>query len=74
MSEADFSASNLTEVVMSKAYAVGANFSKAQFASAVLDRVAFDGCDFRGASFYNAVRRSPEIDAEPGSVHDDAPV
>ena len=34
-----------SQVVMSKAYAVGANFDSADFTNAVLDRVAFNGAD-----------------------------
>jgi uncharacterized protein YjbI with pentapeptide repeats len=45
----------MTEVVMSKAYAVGADFTGANFTNAVVDRVTFDGANLSNANFYNAV-------------------
>jgi uncharacterized protein YjbI with pentapeptide repeats len=58
ISQTNLSGSNLREVVMSKAYAVKANFKGADFTNAVVDRVAFDGANLAGAQFNNAVRKS----------------
>ncbi|RAL51477.1 hypothetical protein DM860_010979 [Cuscuta australis] len=55
MSEAKFDGADMSEVVMSKAYAVGASFKGTNFANAVLDRVDFGKADLRGSSFKNTV-------------------
>ncbi|KAF5180196.1 Thylakoid lumenal 17.4 kDa protein [Thalictrum thalictroides] len=55
MSDAKFDGADLTEVVMSKAYAVGASFKNVDFTNAVLDRVNFGKADLQGAVFRNAV-------------------
>lgn len=55
MSEAKFDGADMSEVVMSKAYAVGASFKGTDFTNAVLDRVNFEKANLRGASFKNTV-------------------
>ncbi|XP_068646162.1 thylakoid lumenal 17.4 kDa protein, chloroplastic [Aristolochia californica] len=55
MSEAKFDGADLSEVVMSKAYAVAASFKNADFSNAVLDRVNFGKANLQGALFKNAV-------------------
>ncbi|XP_058083532.1 thylakoid lumenal 17.4 kDa protein, chloroplastic [Magnolia sinica] len=55
MSEAKFDGADMTEVVMSKAYAVGASFKGVDFSNAVLDRVNFGKANLQGAVFRNAV-------------------
>ncbi|KAL7214064.1 hypothetical protein ACSBR1_026476 [Camellia fascicularis] len=55
MSEAKFDGADMTEVVMSKAYAVGASFKGVDFSNAVLDRVNFAKADLKGAVFRNTV-------------------
>ena len=55
MSEAQFVGANMREVVLSKAYAVGASLKGADLTNAVVDRVDFDGADLSGARFVNAV-------------------
>lgn len=55
MSEAKFDGADMTEVVMSKAYAVGASFKGTDFSNAVLDRVAFEKANLQGALFKNTV-------------------
>ena len=55
MSEAKFEGANMREVVLSKAYAVGASLKGADLTNAVVDRVDFDGADLSGARFVNAV-------------------
>ncbi|EOY23610.1 Tetratricopeptide repeat-like superfamily protein isoform 1 [Theobroma cacao] len=55
MSDAKFDGADMSEAVMSKAYAVGASFKGANFSNAVLDRVNFDKADLRGAVFKNTV-------------------
>ncbi len=62
MVDASFKKSDLTEVVMSKAYAVGANFDGANFKNSVLDRVIFNNASLKGASFINAVITGAEFD------------
>ncbi|KAL5538993.1 hypothetical protein UlMin_024312 [Ulmus minor] len=64
MSDAKFDGADMTEVVMSKAYAVGASFKSVDFSNAVLDRVNFGKADLQGALFKNAVLS--------GSTFDDA--
>ncbi|PON72024.1 Pentapeptide repeat [Parasponia andersonii] len=55
MSDAKFDGADMSEVVMSKAYAVGASFKGVDFSNAVLDRVNFGKADLKGASFKNTV-------------------
>ncbi|XP_047329554.1 thylakoid lumenal 17.4 kDa protein, chloroplastic [Impatiens glandulifera] len=55
MSDAKFDGADMTEVVMSKAYAVGASFKEVDFSNAVLDRVNFGKADLKGAIFRNTV-------------------
>ncbi|PON81235.1 Pentapeptide repeat [Trema orientale] len=55
MSDAKFDGADMSEVVMSKAYAVGASFKGVNFSNAVLDRVNFGKADLQGASFKNTV-------------------
>ncbi|CAL9156269.1 unnamed protein product [Musa hybrid cultivar] len=55
MSDAKFDGADMTEVVMSKAYAVGASFKGVDFSNAVLDRVNFEKANLKGAVFKNTV-------------------
>ncbi|CAM6127724.1 unnamed protein product [Calypogeia fissa] len=55
MAQAKFDGADMTEVVMSKAYAKGASFIGTNFTNAVLDRVIFDKSDMRGVQFINTV-------------------
>ncbi|WCJ27594.1 Thylakoid lumenal 17.4 kDa protein chloroplastic [Euphorbia peplus] len=55
MSGAKFDGADMTEVVMSKAYAVGASFKGVDFTNAVIDRVNFGKADLQGAVFRNTV-------------------
>ncbi|KAK2992762.1 hypothetical protein RJ640_023275 [Escallonia rubra] len=55
MSDAKFDGADMSEVVMSKAYAVGASFKGTDFSNAVLDRVNFGKANLRGALFKNTV-------------------
>lgn len=55
MADANFENTDLTEVIMSKAYAVGASFKGANFTNAVVDRVNFGNADMRNVKFNNAV-------------------
>ncbi|XP_019200432.1 PREDICTED: thylakoid lumenal 17.4 kDa protein, chloroplastic [Ipomoea nil] len=55
MSDAKFDGADMSEVIMSKAYAVGASFKGTDFSNAVLDRVNFEKADLQGASFKNTV-------------------
>ncbi|XP_024023433.1 thylakoid lumenal 17.4 kDa protein, chloroplastic [Morus notabilis] len=64
MSDAKFDGADMTEVVMSKAYAVGASFKGVDFSNAVIDRVNFGKADLQGALFKNTVLS--------GSTFDDA--
>ncbi|XP_019417866.1 PREDICTED: thylakoid lumenal 17.4 kDa protein, chloroplastic-like isoform X2 [Lupinus angustifolius] len=64
MSDAKFDGADMTEVVMSKAYAVGGSFKGVDFSNAVLDRVNFGKADLQGAIFKNTVLS--------GSTFDDA--
>ncbi|OVA08254.1 Pentapeptide repeat [Macleaya cordata] len=64
MSEAKFDGADMTEVIMSKAYAVGASFKGVDFSNAVLDRVNFGKANLKGAVFRNTVLS--------GSTFDDA--
>ncbi|KAM0892399.1 hypothetical protein ACQ4PT_025792 [Festuca glaucescens] len=45
MSDAKFDGADMTEVVMSKAYAVGASFKGTDFTNAVIDRAVFSKAD-----------------------------
>ncbi|KAL3650573.1 Thylakoid lumenal 17.4 kDa protein, chloroplastic [Castilleja foliolosa] len=62
MSEAKFDGADMTEVVMSKAYAVGASFKGTDFSNAVLDRVNFGKADLHGAVFKNTVLSGSTFD------------
>ncbi|KAL6883533.1 hypothetical protein ACP4OV_010947 [Aristida adscensionis] len=64
MSDAKFDGADMSEVVMSKAYAVGASFKGTDFTNAVIDRVNFEKADLTGAIFRNTVLS--------GSTFDDA--
>ncbi|KAL0358859.1 UNVERIFIED_CONTAM: Thylakoid lumenal protein, chloroplastic [Sesamum angustifolium] len=55
MSDAKFDGADMSEVVMSKAYAVGASFKGTDFSNAVLDRVNFEKANLQGAVFKNTV-------------------
>ncbi|EPS73570.1 hypothetical protein M569_01185, partial [Genlisea aurea] len=55
MSDAKFDGADMTEVVMSKAYAVGASFKGTDFSNAILDRVDFGKANLQGAVFKNTV-------------------
>ncbi|GAA0183183.1 hypothetical protein LIER_42354 [Lithospermum erythrorhizon] len=55
MSDAKFDGADMTEVVMSKAYAVGGSFKGTNFSNAVLDRVNFGKANLKGAIFKNTV-------------------
>ncbi|KAF7830743.1 thylakoid lumenal 17.4 kDa protein, chloroplastic-like [Senna tora] len=62
MSDAKFDGADMTEVVMSKAYAVGASFKGVDFSNAVLDRVNFGKADLEGAVFKNTVLSGSTFD------------
>lgn len=62
MSDAKFDGADMSEVVMSKAYAVGASFKGTDFTNAVIDRVAFDSSDLQGAKFQNTVLSGSTFD------------
>ncbi|XP_052134761.1 thylakoid lumenal 17.4 kDa protein, chloroplastic [Oryza glaberrima] len=64
MSDSKFDGADMSEVVMSKAYAVGASFKGTDFTNAVIDRVNFEKADLQGAIFRNTVLS--------GSTFDDA--
>lgn len=64
MSDAKFDGADLSEVIMSKAYAVGASFKGVNFTNAVLDRVNFTNTNLQGALLKNTVLS--------GSTFDDA--
>lgn len=64
MSDAKFDGADMSEVIMSKAYAVGASFKGVDFTNAILDRVNFEKANLQGASFKNTVLS--------GSTFDDA--
>ncbi|KAL8519529.1 hypothetical protein ACS0TY_010453 [Phlomoides rotata] len=55
MSDAKFDGADMSEVVMSKAYAVGASFKGTDFTNAVIDRVNFGKANLQGAVFRNTV-------------------
>ncbi|XP_004307958.1 PREDICTED: thylakoid lumenal 17.4 kDa protein, chloroplastic [Fragaria vesca subsp. vesca] len=62
MSEAKFDGADMTEVVMSKAYAAGASFKGTDFTNAVLDRVNFEKANLQGALFVNTVLSGSTFD------------
>ncbi|GAB4826177.1 Thylakoid lumenal 17.4 kDa protein, chloroplastic [Ancistrocladus abbreviatus] len=62
MSNAKFDGADLSEVVMSKAYAVGASFKGVDFSNAVLDRVNFEKANLQGALFKNTVLSGSTFD------------
>ncbi|XP_057512021.1 thylakoid lumenal 17.4 kDa protein, chloroplastic-like [Actinidia eriantha] len=62
MSDAKFDGADMTEVVMSKAYAVGASFKGVDFSNAVLDRVNFGKANLQGAVFRNTVLSGSTFD------------
>lgn len=55
MSDAKFDGADMSEVVMSKAYAVGASFKGVNFSNAVIDRVNFEKANLQGAVFKNTI-------------------
>ncbi|WJX11166.1 Thylakoid lumenal 17.4 kDa protein, chloroplastic [Trifolium repens] len=73
MSEAKFDGADMTEVVMSKAYAVGGSFRGVDFSNAVLDRVNFGKADLEGAVFRNTVLSGSTFDEAKldGAVFED---
>ncbi|KAJ4829180.1 Thylakoid lumenal 17.4 kDa protein, chloroplastic [Turnera subulata] len=62
MSDAKFDGADMSEVVMSKAYAVGASFKGVDFSNAVLDRVNFEKANLEGAVFQNTVLSGSTFD------------
>ncbi|XP_020689110.1 thylakoid lumenal 17.4 kDa protein, chloroplastic [Dendrobium catenatum] len=62
MSDAKFDGADMTEVVMSKAYAVGASFKGVDFSNAVIDRVNFGKANLQGAVFKNTVLSGSTFD------------
>ncbi|KDP23836.1 hypothetical protein JCGZ_27125 [Jatropha curcas] len=62
MSDAKFDGADMSEVVMSKAYAVGASFKDVDFSNAVLDRVNFGKANLEGAIFKNSVLSGSTFD------------
>ncbi|KAF5731280.1 thylakoid lumenal 17.4 kDa protein chloroplastic [Tripterygium wilfordii] len=62
VSDAKFDGADMTEVVMSKAYAVGASFKGVDFSNAVLDRVNFGKANLQGAVFKNTVLSGSTFD------------
>ncbi|CAJ2667424.1 thylakoid lumenal 17.4 kDa protein, chloroplastic [Trifolium pratense] len=73
MSDAKFDGADMTEVVMSKAYAVGGSFRGVDFSNAVLDRVNFGKADLEGAVFRNTVLSGSTFDEAKldGAVFED---
>ncbi|KAI4307075.1 hypothetical protein L6164_030305 [Bauhinia variegata] len=73
VSDAKFDGADMTEVVMSKAYAVGASFKGVDFSNAVLDRVNFEKADLQGAVFKNTVLSGTTFDEAKleGAVFED---
>lgn len=53
--DADLSGATLRETVLTKAYAVNANFTGADASNAVVDRVAFDKSNLTKVNFTNAI-------------------
>lgn len=62
MSDAKFDGADMTEVIMSKAYAVGASFKGVDFSNAVIDRVNFQKANLQGAVFRNTVLSGSTFD------------
>ncbi|GMY07565.1 thylakoid lumenal 17.4 kDa protein, chloroplastic [Fagus crenata] len=62
MSDAKFDGADMSEVVMSKAYAAGASFQGVNFSNAVLDRVNFQNANMKGAVFKNTVLSGSTFD------------
>ncbi|XP_065861471.1 thylakoid lumenal 17.4 kDa protein, chloroplastic isoform X3 [Euphorbia lathyris] len=62
MSDAKFDGADMSEVVMSKAYAVGASFKGVDFSNAVLDRVNFGKANLQGAVFRNTLLSGSTFD------------
>ncbi|XP_022773795.1 thylakoid lumenal 17.4 kDa protein, chloroplastic-like isoform X1 [Durio zibethinus] len=62
MSGAKFDGADMSEAVMSKAYAVGASFKGTNFSNAVLDRVNFQKANLQGAVFKNTVLSGSTFD------------
>uniref|UniRef100_A0A7C9DPB8 Uncharacterized protein n=1 Tax=Opuntia streptacantha TaxID=393608 RepID=A0A7C9DPB8_OPUST len=62
MSDAKFDGADMSEVIMSKAYAVGASFKGVNFTNAVLDRVNFGKANLQGALFKNTVLSGSTFD------------
>eukprot|EP00249_Psilotum_nudum_P001318 c13751_g1_i2 orf=238-1293(-) len=62
MSDAKFDGADMSEVIMSKAYAVGASFKDADFTNAVIDRVNFGNANLEGAKFRNTVLSGSTFD------------
>ncbi|XP_040964140.1 thylakoid lumenal 17.4 kDa protein, chloroplastic isoform X3 [Gossypium hirsutum] len=62
MSDAKFDGADMSEAVMSKAYAVGASFKGTDFSNAVLDRVNFGKANLQGAIFKNTVLSGSTFD------------
>ncbi|KAL2921774.1 Thylakoid lumenal 17.4 kDa protein chloroplastic [Bienertia sinuspersici] len=62
VSDAKFDGADMSEVVMSKAYAVGASFKGTDFTNAVLDRVNFGKANLQGAIFKNTVLSGSTFD------------
>ncbi|TYI71081.1 hypothetical protein E1A91_D08G268900v1 [Gossypium mustelinum] len=62
ISDAKFDGADMSEAVMSKAYAVGASFKGTDFLNAVLDRVNFGKANLQGAIFKNTVLSSSTFD------------
>eukprot|EP00775_Hariotina_reticulata_P012746 gene12746-12875_t len=55
LADADLSNTNLQEAVLTKSYAVDANFEGADMTNAVVDRVDFSNAKLKGVKFVNAV-------------------
>lgn len=70
----DLSGSNLQEAVLTKAYAVNANFEGADMTNAVVDRVDFTGANLKGVKFINTVVTGASFSGADlaGSVWEDA--
>ncbi|KAL4283821.1 hypothetical protein GQ457_16G025440 [Hibiscus cannabinus] len=62
MADAKFDSADMTEAVMSRAYAVGASFKGTNFSNAVLDRVNFGKTNLQGAIFKNTVLSGSTFD------------
>eukprot|EP00249_Psilotum_nudum_P001317 c13751_g1_i1 orf=238-1197(-) len=60
--DAKFDGADMSEVIMSKAYAVGASFKDADFTNAVIDRVNFGNANLEGAKFRNTVLSGSTFD------------